>query len=73
MSTASLFEISNGEFCIADKSSIFENKLNEICNSTRKEIERLEYEIYKLTGVPKEKMYGTPDKKKSKNKSRKRL
>ena len=73
MSTAGLFNISNSSFCTVDDSSIFENKLNEICNSTRKEIERLEYEIYKLSGVPKEKMYGTDDKKKSKKKSRKRL
>ena len=73
MSTAGLFDISNGELRTVDESSIFEDKLNEICNSTRKEIERLKYEIYKLTGILKEKMYGTHDKKKSKNKSRKRL
>lgn len=69
MSTAGLFDLSNGKLCFVDESSIFENKLNEIYNSMRKEIERLKYEIYKLSSVPKEKMYGTSDKKKS----RKRL
>ena len=69
MSTENLFETKNNQFRIVKESSIFENKWNEIYNSMRKEIERLEYEINKLSGVPKEKMYRTPDKKKS----RKRL
>jgi len=69
MSSANFFETTNNQFRIVKESSIIENKLDDIYNSIRKEIERLKYEIYKLSSVPKEKMYGTPDKKKS----RKRL